>query len=170
MLPRELWQEIMMASPGAYYVLVQCCKDMATGRPMDELMSHFTTYKYINNHRTYGWVLPNGLLHCKDGFTPSIANGVATYYFYCGKYHSYNNIPAVQCPRQGNQWLHYGVLHRENDLPAWVTPRGAKYYYYHGVLHREGNMPRHTILPGTKQRKCKLCSRNPKNKPLVEWI
>jgi len=57
---------------------------------------------------------------------------------YCmvnGKYHSKNDLPAIEYANGEKYWFWYGELHRENG-PAWISSNGNKKWYANGKLHR----------------------------------
>ena len=53
-----------------------------------------------------------------------------------GNLHSYDDLPAKSY--WGNrEWYFHGKLHRDNDLPAFISARGDKEWYQHGKRHRD---------------------------------
>ena len=68
-----------------------------------------------------------------------------------GKYHSYNDLPAIITVAGAKHWYKHGEKHRDNDLPACVYPDGTKYWYFDGYLHRNNGLPAVITLNGKKE-------------------
>jgi hypothetical protein len=58
-----------------------------------------------------------------------------------GKYHSFNDQPAIIWKDGTKFWLKNGEIHRENDLPAAIYSDGSKEWYINGQLHRDNDLP-----------------------------
>ena len=58
-----------------------------------------------------------------------------------GKYHSYNDMPALIFPTGSKYWYKHGKLHRDNDFPAVINKSGAKWWCKNGKFHRDNNLP-----------------------------
>jgi hypothetical protein len=82
-------------------------------------------------------------------------------YYYSGKLHSFNDMPAVTLrpdirpiglfsKRQfRRQWYKHGKLHRDNDKPAIISNTGSMSWYQNGKLHRD-NLPAYISRYGSK--------------------
>ena len=49
-----------------------------------------------------------------------------------GKYHSYNDQPAIIFHNGTKEWCQHGKTHRDNNLPAIVWPNGKEVYWENG--------------------------------------
>lgn len=62
-----------------------------------------------------------------------------------GKYHSFNDLPAVIRHNYIKIWFRNGKKHRDNDLPAIIWNNGTRhwyqYWYQHGQRHRDNDLP-----------------------------
>jgi hypothetical protein len=54
-------------------------------------------------------------------------------FFYRGKFHSFNDQPAVIWTNGTKWWYQHGKLHRDNDQPAVIHVDGLKLWYQHGT-------------------------------------
>jgi hypothetical protein len=52
-----------------------------------------------------------------------------------GKYHSFNDRPAVIFPNGYKAWYENGILHKKRG-PAIITDKGVKVYYVNGQFKK----------------------------------
>lgn len=64
------------------------------------------TYSYSSNNARWEW-RKNGCLHSYMD-QPIITNDGAKYWYYYGKLHRENNLPAIDCPINGKSWYKNG--------------------------------------------------------------
>jgi hypothetical protein len=62
-------------------------------------------------------------------------------YLYRGKFHSFNDQPAIIWTNGTKWWYYHGEIHRDNDQPAIINSGGTKMWYQHGELHRDNDQP-----------------------------
>lgn len=55
-------------------------------------------------------------------------------------YHSMNDVPAIKNDRR-QVWYFMGKIHRENDLPAVIYTSGPKKWCKMGIVHRDNDLP-----------------------------
>lgn len=71
---------------------------------------------------------------------PAVASKSIEKWYYIGKIHRDNDLPAIIRANGSTCWYNMNKLHRDNDLPAIIN-EDKKYWYYEGKLHRENNLP-----------------------------
>jgi hypothetical protein len=168
-LPTELWHLIGQANPGAYYVLVQCCKAMA--QPMDQMIERFTRIQHITsvvNYKTY--YLPNGYIH-RSNDMPAIEYEDGTLvYMQMNLVHRNNDKPSIitksahvgingrpaissaakdRLILDAKIWYKHGKIHRDNDLPAAINDQ-VSMWYQNNEKHRDGCLPAVTYMDGVR--------------------
>jgi hypothetical protein len=60
---------------------------------------------------------------------------------YRGKWHSFNDMPAIIYNNGTRGWLRHGVIHRDNDQPAIIYSNGTREWYQNGLRHRNNDLP-----------------------------
>jgi hypothetical protein len=63
-LPKEIWEIILLSQPGVYFAMVQCSKEFAM--PTEFMQHHFTKQTAFNDWTSdwyYAYYLPNGWIH-----------------------------------------------------------------------------------------------------------
>ena len=69
-------------------------------------------------------------------------------WFYSGKLHRDNDLPAIVYKNGTQSWYKNGLAHRENDFPAFMFKSGTKYWYYQGHVHRDNDLPAEMYIDG----------------------
>ena len=67
-----------------------------------------------------------------------------------GKYHSFNDQPAIIYACGEKNWYQNGQLHRNNDLPAIIDANGTQEWYQNGRRHRNNDQPAVICTTGDK--------------------
>jgi hypothetical protein len=71
-------------------------------------------------------------------------------FLYRGKFHSFNDQPAVIWTNGTQWWYHHGEIHRDNDRPAIVN-YGTQDWVQHGQFHRDNDQPARIFANGCKE-------------------
>ena len=68
----------------------------------------------------------------------------------CGRLHSFDGSPAIECTNGSKYWYVNGNHHRANDLPAIEYVNGDKEWYVNGKRHRANDLPAIEYANGSK--------------------
>ena len=106
------------------------CKDKNKNR-------FYYKYKYVVNDE-----IMNNPIRLKNNILYRIHNKVAfigshgdQFWFYQGKIHRENDLPAILYTHGDRVWCYKGKIHRENDKPAIIYPDGTQEWYKNGIQY-----------------------------------
>lgn len=142
-LPLELLREIAYSRPGAYWVLVRCCKGIAT-MPLDVVKRFFTAFNGT------AWRLPNGTLHTKDISTPTCVEISEIHkrsdWYMNGYRYRENNLPAIivkinnkdgSCYNKRKYWIHNDKVYKSKHISYNSNDKVISYNDNKGQITKE---------------------------------
>lgn len=74
-----------------------------------------------------------GFLHSIFGEPAFVHFGVSKSWYYRGRFHRDNDLPAIIIDDGRMAWYQHGELHRDNELPAVVRPDDDNEWWIRGV-------------------------------------
>ena len=87
------------------------------------------------------WTMTSHARELRKKFLEIQITSEKTAYYLQGKYHNFNDLPAIIWASGTKNWYQKGLPHRDNDLPAVIYEDNSQFWYQAGLLHRDNDKP-----------------------------